>query len=164
MSNADMEPAAGQGGLRAAPDLQEDPHVEALLAAHARRHQVPPGLAGRVYEASVGHLPVQRPRRARIFRLEPVRSASLWGRLALAAAVAMAFGVAVQVLQPKQLLSPHAELALWEYAQTPDLGLATVIDFEHEGFSAMESMLVTRDMTYTDLDRETDDLATQFGM
>jgi hypothetical protein len=124
--------------------------VDAMLAEYARRSPVPAGLADRVFNASAGLLPARR-RRDRVLRLQPVSPVSTWGRLALAASIALAFFVAARVLpfgRPTPLLSPDVELILLEFAGVGDL--------DEPGYAAVEHLLVTRDMTFRDL---TSDLA-----
>src|SRR5688572_5188123 len=87
--------------------------VERLLDLAARRQRPASSLVDRVFHASVGLLP---GRTAVIARLEPgsrsfVRSATtarrtlrlaVWSRVALAACVAIAFGLSVNMLQRSQ--------------------------------------------------------------
>ncbi len=115
--------------------------IEELLAREAARTMVPPGLARRVYQGSVGGLPIlprQRPRSG----LQPLVLGRLavWGRLAMAASVGLAFIVASNVGRVGSrtrlaTLSPDVELVL--------LDLAGLGDVDH--------LLITREMTFRDL-------------
>ncbi len=117
--------------------------IEALLAREAARTVVPPGLARRVYQGSVGGLPVpsRQPRRPRS-GLQPLVLGRLafWGRLAMAASIGLAFIVASNVGRVGSrtrlaALSPDVELVL--------LDLAGLGDVDH--------LLITREMTFRDL-------------
>ena len=133
--------------------------LEATLSRYARRRHAPAGLADRVFDASVGLLPSRRPRRARVFKLEPISLGSMWGRLALAASIALAFLVAVRFMPQERArspLSPAAELVLLESAGATPADLRELWRFEDSRYGAVESLLVTRDMTFRDL---TGDLA-----
>ncbi len=97
------------------PELRR---LDARLTNQARRLDVPPGLADRVFEASVGHLPARRlrftPTPRQTIRIRRQRL----GRLALAAGIALAFVLSARMLQsitptttPEQLAihtPPHA--------------------------------------------------------
>ena len=114
--------------------------IEGLLAREAARTVVPPGLAHRVYQGSVGGLPItSQPRRRPRSRLQPLVLSrfAVWGRLAMAASIGLAFIVASTVGSPTRLaaLSPDVELVL--------LDLAGLGDVDH--------LLITREMTFRDL-------------
>ncbi len=126
--------------------------VDADLSAWARRQAVPPGLADRVFDASVGLLPVRRIRPARANRLDSLIGFPAWaglgGRLALAASIALAFFVAVRVMPPAGgVLTRNLEMVLLEYAG----GDAGFLD---PRFAQVEHILMTRDMTFGDLTNE----------
>lgn len=130
--------------------------VEARLASWARRQPVPPGLADRVFDASVGLLPARRRPRSLLRQRPRLASFSAWGgmggRLALAASIALAFFVAVRVTPrpgDSDRLTPDLETVLLEYAGGQN-------GFSDPRFAAVEQILMTRDMTFGDL---TGDLA-----
>lgn len=131
--------------------------VEAKLAVWARRQPVPPRLADRVFDASVGLLPARTVRRARLLQLPPPASLrtriSAWGsRLALAASIALALFIGNRVLPPpgfSALLTPDVEMVLLESAGGP----SRLLD---PRFAEVQDILLTRDMTFGDL---TGDLA-----
>lgn len=131
--------------------------VEARLSAWARRQPVVPGLADRVFDASVGLLPVRPVRRARLMQLQPAvslsRRLSAWGsRLALAASIALAVFIGNRALPPagfSRVLTPDAEMVLLESAGAQ----SGLLD---PRFAEVRDILLTRDMTFGDL---TGDLA-----
>ena len=126
--------------------------VEARLSDWARRQPVPPGLADRVFDSSVGLLPARPVRRLRAMQLQPPASlrarVSAWGsRLALAASIALAVFIGNRVLPTAgfdSLLTPDAEMVLLESAGGPP-GL-----FDPR-FAEVQDILLTRDMTFGDL-------------
>jgi hypothetical protein len=130
--------------------------VEARIADWAGRQAVPPGLADRIFDASVGLLPERRGRRLPLPRMPRLWSLSarggLGGRLALAASIALAFLVAVRV-SPRpgdtNRLTPGVETVLLEYAGGQQ-------GFTDSRFAQVEHILMTRDTTFGDL---TNDLA-----
>ncbi|MHC4127799.1 MAG: hypothetical protein ACYTE6_15905 [Planctomycetota bacterium] len=127
--------------------------VDELLGRHARQQPVPAGLIERVFDASVGMLPSRR--REPALGLRPVITTSLWGRLAMAASIALAFFVAGRVMPLREastLLSPDVELVLLEYAEADDLDVHQRFPrIEEARYGAVERLLVTRDMTFRDL-------------
>jgi hypothetical protein len=133
--------------------------VDDLLGRYAGRQPVPAGLVERVFDASVGMLPSRR-RREPALRFQPVITTSLWGRLAMAASIALAFFVAGRILpmrEPSSLLSPDVELVLLEYAGSGEVEVSRRFrELEEARYGAVERLLVTRDMTFRDL---TGDLA-----
>jgi len=151
----DMEHFSDQGPA----ELRE---VEASLWAWARRQAVPPGLADRVFDASVGLLPVRQVRRARVARPEALTGFPAWarlgGRLALAASIALAFFVAVRIMPPAGgVLTRNLEMVLLEYAG----GDAGFLD---PRFAQVEHILMTRDMTFGDLTNELAQVAQDLEM
>ena len=131
--------------------------IEALLAREAARTGVPPGLARRVYQGSVGGLPVlsRQPRRSPRHGLEPLVFVRLafWGRLAMAASIGLAFVVASNVGRVDSrtrlaAISPDVELVL--------LDLAGLGDVDH--------LLITREMTFRDLDGDVAAMAVTLDM
>lgn len=130
-----------------------------MLRAYARGRPVPSGLADRVFEASAALLPRQAaaPRgRTWTWSSQPFTVGSLWGRLAMAASIALAFFVAARMAPHAAVappLSPDVELVLLELAGDSDGLLA---DFDDPVVGRVEHLLVTRDMTFQDL---TSDLA-----
>ncbi len=141
--------------------------VDELVGRYARREPVPAGLVERVFDASVGMLPGRR-RREPVLRLQPVITASLWGRLALAASITLAFFVSDRILpmrEPGSLLSPDVELSLHEYARAGDLDVHRRFrELEEARFGAVERLLVTRDMTFRDLAGDLANLAADLEM
>ncbi len=129
--------------------------VDELLGRHARGQPVPAGLIDRVFDASVGMLPSRRRRREPALRLQPVVATFLWGRLALAASIALAFFVAGRIMpmhEPGSLLSPDVELVLLEFAGAEDLDIyRSFREIEEPRYGAVERLLMTRDMTFRDL-------------
>ena len=149
-----------EGLGRLIPDMEHFPdqgpaefrEVEARLSAWARQQPVLPGLEDRVFDASVGLLPVRRVRRARVARPGRVTAFPAWGRLggrlALAASIALAFFVAARVMPPARgVLTRNVEMVLLEYAG----GNAGFLD---PRFAQVEQILMTRDMTFGDLTSE----------
>ena len=135
------------------PEFRE---VEARLSSWARRQPVPPGLASRVFDASVGLLPARRRPRSPLLQMPRLASLSAWrgmgGRLALAASITLAFLVAVRVMPrpgESNRLTPDVEIVLLEYAG----GQRGFVD---PRFAKAEHILMIRDMTFGDL---TNDLA-----
>lgn len=137
------------------PEYRE---VEARLADYlsdrARRLPVPPGLVDRVFNASVGLLPARRRPRSPMLQLPRLASFSAWGgvggRLALAASIALAFFVAVRVTPrpgESNRLTPHIETVLLEYAGAQE-------GFIDPRFASVEHILMTRDMTFGDLNSD----------
>ncbi len=126
--------------------------VEARLSDWARRQPVPPGLADRVFDASVGLLPARRVRRVRAMQLQPPTSlrtrVSAWGsRLAMAASIALAVFIGHRVLPlsgVSGVLAPDVEMVLLEFAG----GMPGLLD---PRFAEVEDILLTREMTFGDL-------------
>ncbi len=156
-----LGPEAMNGPLgRWTPDMDHFPdqtppafrEVEARLSSWARRQPVPPGLAGRVFDASVGLLPARRRQRSPLLQMPRLASFSAWrsvgGRLALAASITLAFIVAVRVMPPNPF-TPDVEIVLLEYAG----GQRGLVD---PRFAKAEHILMIHDMTFGDL---TNDLA-----
>ena len=136
--------------------------VEARLSEWARRQPLPRGLADRIFDASVSLLPARRPRRDRVARPEPVTAFPAWarlgGRLALAAAIALAFFTAIRVMPPAGgVLTRNVEMVLLEYAG----GDAGFLD---PRFAQVEHILMTRDMTFGDLASELTQVAEDLEM
>lgn len=135
--------------------------VDELLAREGARQRVPEGLAQRIYEASVTHLPVPAvTRRGRSFWVEPLVQGrfALWGRLAMAASIGLAFVISLRVMhfQPRAgmpaaaavVLSPDEELVLFDLEAGVDRVLGLVSD---SPLGEVEDILLTRDMTFRDL-------------
>jgi hypothetical protein len=91
------------------PDLTR---IDARLMQESERMTVPPGLAGRVFQASVGRLPSMH------LRLVPTETQvaagrrlswrrQTWGRVALAASVGLAGAVALRMLQAPAVIGPE---------------------------------------------------------
>lgn len=156
-----------EGLGRLIPDMQYSPdqgpaefrEVQARLSAWARQQPVPAGLEDRVFDASVGRLPVRRVRVARPQRVTAFPAwARLGGRLALAASIALAFFAAARVMPPaRRLLTRNVEMVLLEYAG----GDAGFLD---PRFAQVEQILMTRDMTFGDLTSELAQVARDLEM
>ena len=81
------------------PELKR---LDARLTRDAGHLDLPPGLADRVFEASVGRLPAQRYRFQTVETISTSRRLVLrrqvWARVALAASLAVAFVMSAQIL------------------------------------------------------------------
>jgi hypothetical protein len=141
--------------------------VDELLGRYAHRQLTPAGLIDRVFDASVGLLPSRR-RREHVLRLQPAITDSLWGRLAMAASIGLAFIVAGRILptgDPVSLLSPDVELALLEYAGPAELDVHQRFrEVEEARYGAVERLLTTRDMRFRDLTGDLANLAADLEM
>jgi hypothetical protein len=137
--------------------LFPDHDLEERLRACAQRQAMPDGLAGRVYRASVAFLPEAR---ALPLKLVTVRRVGAWGRLAMAASIALACAAGLRLLSAdgQAPLSPDLEMALLEYAGR---GLAGPVDAQ---LTAVERLLVTRTMTYRDIEGDVASLARDLDM
>ncbi len=137
--------------------LPPDQELEDRLDEYARRLSVPADLAARVYLASVNLLP---GRLAQPLRLVTVRRVGAWGRLAMAASIALAFAAGLRLLGTgdRAPLSPDLEMALLEYAG------AGLVDTADPHVTAVERLLVTRTMTYRDLEGDVASLAQDLDM
>ena len=126
--------------------------VEARLSSWARGQPVPPGLASRVFNASVGLLPARRRPRSSMLQMPRLAPLSAWrtvgGRLALAASITLAFLIAVRVMPPNPF-TPDVQMVLLEY----EGGQRGLVD---PRFAKAEHILMIHDMTFGDL---TNDLA-----
>ena len=138
--------------------------VDMQLQREARRLRVPQGLTSRVFDASVGLLPV-RARTPQIEVLATISNigsglnssyASIWGRIAMAASLGLvamiAFDVSRSPTLPQLVAGIDSELA--PYYQ----GVVG------KTISDMDYLLVTRDVTYDDLDMEFAILAADLDM
>ena len=136
--------------------------IDHLLDREARTHLIPDGLSERIFRASVERLPQRetaRPRRRSLLLapLVPGRF-TLWGRLAMAASIALVFVFAMQIQGPALRPEPRGlELAVL----TPDEELVLLdVDSRIESLFATgdvasmgegEHIVFTRDMTFRDL-------------
>ncbi len=137
--------------------------IDSMLSREARRQSVPEGLIERVFDASVGGLP--GPRRARVYRLEPPRRASLWGRLAIAASIGLAFAVATLFVRPRPLLSLEVELVLLGDTQDTQSEIDRLLGgYGESTLGPVEHLLLTRDLTFKDLTSELAMLAADLEM
>lgn len=154
------------------PDLG---HLDARLTNDAHRLDVPPGLADRVFDASVGHLP---PRRFKLVATEKRtlrQKQQWWGRAAMAAGVMLAFGVSLQLLRESSPITSPKEIAVI----TPTIQAFIPTSLEDEAFINMyalspetESLLLEfssgngEDLSHLPLTRDVtlDDLAGEFVM
>ncbi len=136
------------------PQLQA---VDDMLGRQARRLQVPAGLIDRVFQASVGLLP---PGRVQSPQIEVVARIGLqrpwWSRAALAASIALACTLSLEVVQ-----TPTLPQLVW--------GIDTQIqpvyrEVVGRTLNDMEHLLVTREMTIDDLDLELAMLAADLEM
>lgn len=144
------------------PELRE---VDELLEWHARQQPVPAGLIDRVFDASVGLLPSRRPRRQPVLRLEPAITGSLWGRLAMAASIALAFIVAGRMLPvggPGSMLSPGIELV---QGGPGDLDVHWRFRAREEAhYGPVERLGFTQEMSFRDLAGDLANLAADLEM
>ena len=150
-----------------APDGQLA-EIDALLASYARHTEIPEGLSGRVYRASVAHLATRRTHTPlAFFKLRPVSLVPQLGRLALAASIGIAFVVAIRALplqERRAPLLPSIELLLLESAGPSEADVAGLFEFEDPRFGAVEQLLLTRDMTFRDLSGDLAQLARDLEM
>ena len=144
--------------------VSEFRELDSKLVEYARRYPVPEGLSWRIYQASVGLLPGTKSRRPRLAGLEPMSPASIWGRLALAASIGVAFAVGSRML-PLGGITPDEEWVLAAYSGASDSELGGAIhEFDDPRFAAVEHLLVTRETTFLDLAGEVDLLASDLEM
>ncbi len=131
--------------------------IEELLEREAARTEVPPGLARRVYQGSVGGLPVlpTQPRQRPQYGVQPLLLGrfAAWGRLAMAASIGLAFIVAGNIGRVGSrtrlaALSPDVELVLLELA----------------GLGDVDHLLITREMTFRDLTGDVAAMAVDLDM
>lgn len=148
------------------PDLRR---LDARLTNDAHRLDVPPGLAGRVFDASVGHLP---PRRFKLVSTEKTtlwERRQWWGRAAMAAGVMLAFGVSLKLLRESSPLPSPDEIAVItpmipafvptsvedeEFINTYALSLeaeSLLLEFSSEEGKDLSYLVLTRDVTLDDL-------------
>ena len=135
--------------------------ADELLAREAGQAPVPAGLTDRVFRASVAGLPARRlepPKRRLVAGAVPLRLAT-WGRLAMAASVALAFVVALRLMR--------------EQAPAPlDLARTAALPVEVEWLLMEQAgtdgevtyLLDTRDMTFAELAGELAMLAANLEM
>ena len=132
--------------------------VDDAVAQAASGAPLPAGLADRVFEASVARMPrpllrpaTLRPAARRWAGTAPVRS-SRWSSLAMAASVALAFGVASWLVRPPA--SPENRSLLVD-SRTDDVLAPDVVWLlmqpAAEGDPEVASLLDTEDMTFDDL-------------
>ncbi len=125
--------------------------VDDAVAQAASGAPLPAGLADRVFEASVARMPrpllrpeTLRPAARRWAGTAPVRS-SRWSRLAMAASVALAFGVASWLVRP-----PVPPAGPENRGLQPDV-VWLLMQPAAEGDPEVASLLDTEDMTFDDL-------------
>ncbi len=154
------------------PDIRR---LDARLAQEAKHRDLPPGLAGRVFDASVGQLPPSG------YRFESIRTTSVarqsarrrqsWSRFALAASVIVAFTLSARMLlnhsvpatddRVTQVLEvilptlPNLQLATYQtdIPLTPDAE-RLLLDFASNGNEDFSYLSLTRDITLDDLSDE----------
>lgn len=151
--------------------------LDARLTRDAHRNDIPSGMAGRVFDASVGHLPDRRLRfpdeSASVLNNSSTRRRQYWGRMALAASVAVAFGVSWQMFthsgnglleQPQVAISNHPEsvslIGENVFVNAVALSLDTeqvLLDFTSANANDY-SYLATRELTLSQLTEEMDNL------
>lgn len=143
------------------PQLQS---VDMQLQREARRLGVPQALAGRVFDASV----VLLPGRARTPQIEVLAtisnigsglgssSASMWGRIAMAASLGLVAMIAFDVSRSPNLPQLVAGIDTAVQLTYHEVVGKTISDMDH--------LLVTRDVTYDDLDMEFTYLAADLDM
>ena len=135
------------------PQLQA---VDDMLGRQASRLQVPAGLIDRVFQASVGLLPgsVQSPQIEVVARIGLRHS--WWGRAALAASIALACTLSLEVVH-----TPTLPQLVWSIDTEIQPVYREVVG---RTLNDMEHLLVTRDMTIDDLDVELAMLAADLEM
>ncbi len=156
-----IQPEPGPLPAEIPPHLQE---VDKQLQREAHRVQVPQSLANRVFDASVGLLP-GRSRTPQIEVLATISNlgsgfstvpASKWGRLAMAASIGLVAMIAFDASRSPDL--PHLVAGI-------DTALApTYHEVVGKTISDMDYLLVTRDVTFEDLDIEFSILAADLDM
>lgn len=154
------------------PDIRR---LDARLAQEAKHRDLPPGLAGRVFDASVGQLPPSG------YRFESIRTTSVarqsarrrqsWSRFALAASVIVAFTLSARMLLNHSILATDDRVAKVPEVILPtlsDLQLATnqteiplsldaerlLLEFASNGTEDFSYLSVTRDITHVGLSNE----------
>ncbi len=154
------------------PDIRR---LDARLAQEAKHRELPPGLAGRVFDASVGQLPPSG------YRFESIRTSSVarqtrrrrqsWSRFALAASVIVTFTLSARMLLNQSMPAPVDPVAkVPEVIQPtlPNLQLATyqtdmplspdaerlLLEFASNGTEDFSYLPLTRDITFADLNDE----------
>ena len=154
------------------PDIRR---LDARLAQEAKHRDLPPGLAGRVFDASVGQLPPSG------YRFESIRTTSVarqsarrrqsWSRFALAASVIVAFTLSARMLlnhsvpvtddRVTQVLEvilptlPNLQPATYQ----TDIPLTLdaerlLLEFASNGTEDFSYLTLTRDITLADLNDE----------
>ena len=153
---------ADKGHQSVDPDLRA---LDSELFEYAGRYPVPEGLSWRTYQASVGLLPnAKSAQRPRPWRLQPMNPASIWGRLALAASIGLAFVVGSRMLPPGGP-TPYEQWLLAAYSGASDTELGGAIhEFDDPRFAALEHLLVTRETTFLDLTSDVELLASDLEM
>jgi hypothetical protein len=124
--------------------------IDKQLAADAAQQAVPEGLIDRVYDASVELLPDDQ--------LAPIPitlrfSKSSWGRLAMAASLAVAFVLGARVLRT----SPPQPVVVPTYVSNTQLSREAelvVIDTLGVQSTRMQDLVTMRDATYDELTAE----------
>ena len=155
------------------PDLRR---LDARLTHEAKHHDIPPGLAGRVFDASVGQLPAsgyqfetfQTPNTAR----KTASRRQSWSRVALAASVLLAFTFSARMLLNQSGPAPVDPVAKAPEASTlpvlPDMQLASnqtelalshdavwlLFDFASNGDEDISYLSQTSDITLDGLHNE----------
>ncbi len=135
--------------------------VDDAVAQAASGAPLPAGLADRVFEASVARMPrpllrpaTLRPAARRWAGTAPVRS-SRWSRLAMAASVALAFGVASWLVRPPVPSTSPQNRRLLADSRNDDILAPDVVWLlmqpAAEGDPEVASLLDTEDMTFDDL-------------
>jgi hypothetical protein len=131
------------------PRLQS---IDERLSEVARQGSVPLGLSQRIFAASVERLPAQvRNERGLRFVDRVWSNRTAWGQFAMAASVAVAFGVAFWFVQ-----GPHTKPVenIAHHNAEPDVSLAAMLRHLPSGQSHLEHdfdyLLETREMTSPD--------------
>ena len=155
------------------PDIRR---LDARLAQEAKHCELPPGLAGRVFDASVGQLPPSG------YRFESIRKTTSaarqtrrrrqsWSRFALAASVIVAFTLSARMLLNQSMPAPVDPVAkVPEVIQPtlPNLQLAAyqtdnplspdverlLLEFASNGTEDLSYLTLTWDITLDDLNNE----------
>ncbi len=138
--------------------------VQALLDRDALSGEAPPGLVARVFAASVGFLPGRtRAHVTQGWETAIVGRIPVWGRLAMAALIALAFALATRsVLTPKPSALP-AMLTASEAAVLLDNRIAGTDRAVAPAGSAFQDIVATCEMTLDDLEADLAMFAADLG-
>ena len=154
------------------PDIRR---LDARLAQNAKHSNLPPGLAGRVFDASVGQLPPSGYRfesiRAASVARKTVRRRQIWSRFALAASVIVAFTLSARMLLTQSMPSPIDSVAKDPEVVLPTLpnlqlaanqtdtalypdAVSLLFELASNGTDDFSYLPLTQDITLDDLNNE----------